>query len=200
MSKVGTMIILKRIFLISLFLIIIALSVWFVSSSYQLMSPIAATHTPDTFAENLRAYKLDRFGQLHWTLSADHAVHYADTDTTTFFNPFFIFYPQGEPAWHIKAKQADATHDESTITLINEVNVQQLPGLNSNDMTLLTSKLILYPDQSIAKTDQPVTVIRANNIIQAVGMLANFKTNAVQFMSHMQGVYDKESTKGNPAR
>jgi LPS export ABC transporter protein LptC len=61
---------------------------------------------------------------------------------------------------------------------------------NNQDAAIIrTSKLTLFTESKIAKTDQPVEVISLNGRIDAVGMIIKIDQQRVEFLSQVKAKY-----------
>ena len=56
-----------------------------------------------------------------------------------------------------------------------------------------TSFLEVIPDQDIARTDRPVTIVDANTKITAIGLELNNKLRTMSLLSRVQGSYAKSN-------
>lgn len=143
----------------------------------------------DSFMTQVHGIKLDKFGKPHDELVSPFIRHYQKQNRMLADKPFFIFYSDNAPPWHVNADHGEGLNGNKLVILTGHVKVRQLPGPNSQDVTLNTTKLYLYPDQSIAKTDQPVTIEQPSSIVHGVGMIANMKKGTVKILSKTEGMY-----------
>ena len=182
----------KNIILLLLLLAIALLTCWMLYKPVDVVSKPSDPKNPETFATNIHEKEIDQTGKLKNILISSRATSYLQDNITKFTDPFCIIYDtqkQSAP-WHIKADFGEAINYNKKIFLWQHVKVQQVPGLNSRDFTLLTSRLTLYPQQSLAVTDKPVTIIRPGSVTHAIGLNANFKTGKIKLLSHAQEDYE----------
>jgi lipopolysaccharide export system protein LptC len=60
---------------------------------------------------------------------------------------------------------------------------------NRSELMLETSFLHVLPDESIARTDRPVTITDAHTVATAIGLELNSEARTVKFLSHFRGTY-----------
>jgi len=184
----------KRLLTIVALLLMTGLSVWLIISSHHMSLGKNKPQTPDAFATNIEATKMDKFGKPKSVLKSPKSTHYQQNDTTQLEKPFIILYKQNEPPWHIHADHGTAIHGSEKITLYGHVKFRQLPGTNSHYMTLTTSEMTFYPDRSFAETDKPVTIRQPGNIVHAVGLQADTEKSYIKLLSKTRGQYGQKIT------
>ena len=69
------------------------------------------------------------------------------------------------------------------------MHIHQPEQANNLKTDITTSHVTILPNQSIAKTDQSVTITRPDSIVKATGMQADFKTGIIELLSHSRGIY-----------
>lgn len=181
---------LKRLSLLCLLCTCIGGSLWVINHSSGLAQQHFPSDVPDSFMIDVSAIKLNAEGKPHYSLIAQNVKHYIQDDMSLIQDPFFTFYPIGEPSWTVKSKMAKVIHGSEKAWLTDHVFAQQPPGLHSRNLTLTTSRMTLYPDQALAVTDQPVTVVQPDSVIHSIGMQVDMNKNSVKFLSHTHGNYE----------
>lgn len=191
----------KKTLLISILAAAVAFSFWIIHTS-RLIKPIKSQpHSPDSFMTNISALQIDKFGKPINTFTATKAFSYKQDNKSTFDNPFIVHYVTNAPPWHISAKYGQSIDNGRKIIFTKNVKVHQLPGFNSHNLTLITTKLIYYPKKALVITHQPVTITQPGSIVHAVGLTADLNKNVITLMSKMHGQYGKpheKSTHKNP--
>jgi len=148
---------------------------------------------PDAFMTQAHIIRLNKFGKKHYELMSPKVQHYTKDDQTFSQKPFVIVYGENnESPWHINGDKSHSIHGDQKIILTGHVKIKQLPGINSNNVTITTSQLTWYPRRSFAQTDRPVTITQLNSQVHAIGMTADFKKDWIKLLSQAKGFYQSE--------
>lgn len=139
---------------------------------------------PDTFMTNVNAMKLNLAGKPHYIFTTPQLLTYQTNNRTVANKPFFVFYKPGEPPWQMRADSSQGIDGKNKVILEGNVYIHQLPGVNSNNITLTTNKIIGYPPKSLAETDQPVVITQPGTIINAIGMQADLNKHTIKLLSN----------------
>jgi len=191
----------KKIILLSILIVAIAFSFWIIYTSRSIKPIKSQPHTPDAFMTNISAVKIDKFGKPINTFTATKVLNYKQNNKSNFDNPFIIHYVPNAPSWHISAKHGQSLDDNQTIILTVNVKVHQLPGPNSHNATLTTTKLTYYPKKALVITHQPVVITQPGSIVHAIGLTADLNKNVIKLISKVHGQYgkiDEKSHGGKP--
>lgn len=170
---------------------IVAISFWFIFTSKSIKFIKSSSATPDSYMVDLKVTQINKTGQLENSLFAIKAFNYTQQNKSTFDDPFIIHYVPNAPPWHITAKHGQALENGDIIILTDHVKAQQLPGPNSHNATLTTSKLTYYPKKALAITHQPVVIEQPGSIIHSKGLRADLNKNVIKLMSDVHGQYGK---------
>jgi lipopolysaccharide export system protein LptC len=187
----------KKIILLSILVIAIAFSFWIIHTSRSIKPAKSQPHTPDAFMENISAVQIDKFGKPINTFTATKVLNYKQENKSNFDNPFIVHYVPNAPPWHISAKYGQSLDNNQTIILTVNVKVHQLPGPNSHNTTLTTSKLTYYPKKAFVITHQPVTITQPGSIVHAIGLTADLNKSVIKLMSKVHGQYGKIGDKSH---
>ncbi len=153
---------------------------------------------PDFIAQNILAIETGETGQVHNKFFAPKIVHYAKNDRAVYTKPHIISYPvTGKEPWDIKANAGESEHGTNKIILTDNVRIHEPAGKLNSDTWITTSKLVIYPKENYAETDQPVTFTEPGIVVKSVGMRVYFKEKRVELLNKAQGVYDAEQAKHN---
>lgn len=118
-------------------------------------------HDPDYIMQNFVTTQTGTNGELRYVLAAAKMVHYADDDSTVLEQPKFTQYATDKPYTKIKGKHANVSSDGEEIEVLEDVVVVREASAEKGEMQVLTDKLIIYPNQDLAKTDRPVVIKQA---------------------------------------
>ncbi len=172
-----------------IFILIAVLSVWiFFSGRHPKSKPTTAT-VVDGYMTEAHYTQYDDQGQVHMNMYTPRMTHY-DQDSTSYFDkPEVLAYSQQRIPWTIHAVYGKAIHTNEQVDLWGGVVIHQAPQPNYPETTMTTSALTIFPHRAYAETAQPVTIIRPDTHIDAVGMQADFKAGIFKLLSSVRGSY-----------
>lgn len=146
-------------------------------------------HKPDAFMINVSYYEYDSEGHLHSHLVAPKIVHYEHQNSAEFTHPDFMIYSNHRTPWYITADFGSSQEGINLVHLWDNVHIHQPPQVNNMETDIVTTAATILPNESVAKSDQKVTIIRPDSVVKAIGMQADFKTGVVHLLSHSEGFY-----------
>ena len=144
---------------------------------------------PDYIMNDFSAYSVDHKNGAHQQLFAKKMLHYVANNTTYFEQPRLINSKTDTPEMRVRADRANMSGDED-IYLNGNVKVVRY-GEGEKETTMITSFLHVQPDDDIAKTDKPVTIVQGNTIINAVGMEIDNSNQNIHLLSEVNFIHDK---------
>lgn len=143
-------------------------------------------HDPDFVVQDYTFRKLDAQGKLRFVQEGRKMTHYPDDDTTEIEQLLLTSYASVRPV-HVRAQTAVVTKDGQSVTLKDNVYGWSEAGGGSPETNFTTSRLVAYPDQDIAQTDAPVTIVQGRSRITGVGMDVDNKQNMLTLRSQVRG-------------
>ena len=166
------------------------------------VSDAATRHDPDYIVDNLTAIRTNSAGQATYRLSAARMVHYPDDDTTLLTRPRLVSYRDTHSPVTITATDALVSSNGENVYFKDDVKVTRAAYGDQSEMVMRTTYLHVIPDESIAKTDRPVTITDATTVVNAVGLELNSDTRILKLHSRVRGTYDpsKATKKGEAER
>ena len=151
---------------------------------------ISTSRSPDWFMITAKATKTDETGQMVGRIQSPLLRHYTLDNRIAITMPFFILYDKDRLPWHITAEKSDIFQGkDQRIEFYGHVLVKQMPGKNSNEVTLMTEHFTYYPKTSQAFTKEPVTIMEPGATVHSVGFQADFKQSIIKFLSQSQTQY-----------
>lgn len=145
---------------------------------------------PDAFMINAKYYEYDDQGLLHSRLFTTKVLHYKYQNSAQFIHPDFMIYTdKAQAPWYISAAHGMSRDGVSWVYLWDNVQIHQPQQPNNLPTDIATDHVTILPNQSIAKTDDDVTITRPDSIVKAKGMQTDFKTGIIELLSHSRGVY-----------
>jgi lipopolysaccharide export system protein LptC len=115
--------------------------------------------------------------------------HFPHDDSTHLVSPRFISNASANAPVTITSRTARVSSGGENVYFEDDVRAVRAPYDNRTEMTLETSFLHVIPDDSIARTDRPVTITDAHTVATAIGLELNSETRTVKFLSHFRGTY-----------
>jgi len=129
-------------------------------------------HDPDFIAENFTLRQLDAGGKLKYSLTATKMLHYADDESTDVSEPR-LTYLASPPPLYLQARRANISKDGKIVDLHEDVRGRRESDGNDPEMTFTSSRLLVYPDDDVARTPEAVTLTQGRTVIKGVGMDAD---------------------------
>ncbi|SFU77950.1 lipopolysaccharide export system protein LptC [Nitrosomonas eutropha] len=140
----------------------------------------------DYIIENLEGIQVNHELEQNRFFSADKLTHYSTEDITQLEHVRFTSIEPDKPLLRVTSDRAELTKDGDDIFLTENVFIIRGGDLDKDKVTMLTDFLHLIPDTDIAKTDRPVTVIRMNSVLNAVGLFMNNQTGEILMQSRVK--------------
>jgi lipopolysaccharide export system protein LptC len=129
-------------------------------------------HDPDVIIDNFTLQRYDENGAVQHTLTAKQMRHFPDNDSAELDEPKLLYQGKLAPT-HISAERATLGRDGKEAILRDNVKVLREATAGRAEMTLSTSLLHVYPEDEIARTDQPVRLTQGKSVATGVGMVAD---------------------------
>jgi lipopolysaccharide export system protein LptC len=163
-------------------------------SYYQAPTLTQITSTlPDAFMEGVTALVMNKDGQPSLKIVTPRLVHFAVGDTTNFVDPKVTLYRKSPEPWLITSLYAKATHGITDVNFWDNVKINHAQDINSPETTIKTPSLLVHPNDRTAETNDVITLIQPNTMVQAVGMRANMNTGDIKLLSRARGEYVPDS-------
>ena len=155
-------------------------------------------HEPDLFIDRFRASAFDVDGRVRQSLSANHAQHYPDDESTDIATLSLVLTEPGKPQFAVTADKGVVSGDRETIILTGNVRALRdaspapPPGTKGAEgptgpVRVATEYLKVIPKESRAETDKAVTIEEPRGIINAVGMVLDNKGKTLTLKSGVRG-------------
>ena len=149
-------------------------------------------HDPDYTMNNFVTTQTDITGKLRYVLAAVEMQHYPDDDSTVLQRPRFTQYTIDKPYTQIEGLRGYISSDGEEVELVDNVKVTRQAFEGKGEMQLLTEKLIILPNQDIAKTNSPVVITQApKTVIHGTGMIFDKKNQTVKLLSRVKVHYER---------
>lgn len=150
---------------------------------------------PDGFMVNMVATRMTTAGKPQDQVIAPLVVHYPVNDTADINMPHFISFPDAGSPWHVYANKGQMRNQANILELWGNVRIERARSLQNSFIKMTTDRLTIYPKDEYAETKLPITVMQDSNVLHAVGMRANLKTDTVDLLSQTKAHYEKAPAK-----
>ncbi len=169
-------------------IILLLLTLWLdnVLQRPNLQPDNLAQQEVDYIIENLDGIQVNHEFERNRLFTADKLTHYPAKDVTQLEHVRFTSIEPDKPLLRVTSNQAELTKDSNDIFLTGNVSIIRGEDLDKDKVTMLTDFLHLIPDTDIAQTDQPVTVIRMNSVLNAIGLFMNNQTGEILMQSRVK--------------
>ena len=154
--------------------------------------PVGATdgktrHDPDYYVDNFAVRRYDTNGLLQHTLVAQRMQHYPDNDTTEIDGPRITYHRA--PPTLITAQTARLDSEGTHVELIGDVRLQRTGVSGKPDTLLTTRQLNIFPDDEVATTRHPVSLVQGLSTLQGLQMEIDNKTSLFVLDGQVRGVF-----------
>jgi lipopolysaccharide export system protein LptC len=162
--------------------LLVGLTLWL----NQLVQPPVARadgslrHDPDLMVEQFNARKLGEDGEVLYTLAAKKMVHYPDDDSALLESLTLEAFEPKQPKMTITADHGrleqggDRVLIEGNVVVIREADAKNPP------VRITTEKLLVLPDEGIARTASEVTMVSPDGHAVAAGMEIDNKARTIK--------------------
>ena len=147
-------------------------------------------HDPDFIVTNFSAMTLNELGTPRFIVAAQKMVHYPDDSTTILEAPRLTSLSPGSPTLYASATSGSISGKGDEIFLRDDVKITRAASATQSEMVFTTTYLHVLPERDLADTDQPVTLVDANNRVTAVGMHINNKTRVINLLAQVNSEHD----------
>ncbi len=149
-------------------------------------------HDPDYTMNNFVTTQTDITGKLRYVLAATEMLHYPDDDSTVLQRPRFTQYTTDKPYTQIEGLRGYISTDGEEIELVDNVKIVRQAFEGKGEMQLRTEKLIILPNQDLAKTNSPVVITQApKTVIHGTGMIFDKKNQTMKLLSRVKVHYER---------
>ncbi len=134
-----------------------------------------------------RVIGTDETGRVAYRISAARAVELPDGYGLGLHDVRVEYSAADEVPWLLTATEATAAKDGSFLDLRGGVRLESVPQEDRRKVVIETERLALDPEQSVARSDEPVRVAIGGAFVSAVGIEAHLKDDLLQLESNVHG-------------
>jgi lipopolysaccharide export system protein LptC len=131
----------------------------------HLLDPVekVATHDIDYYSDDFELVRMDVNGKPRYQLRAGRLYHYADDDSTKLVSPTLMTLGSDKPVVHLSAKDGDVSSGGDVVKLVGDVILKREPSANDPGLVAGASRMTIWPDDDIVRTDVPVHAVHGNS-------------------------------------
>jgi lipopolysaccharide export system protein LptC len=127
-------------------------------------------HDPDLMVDNFSARKLGVDGQVLYTLAARKMVHYPDDDSSLLESVTVEAFEPHQPKMTVTADHGKLEQGGDRVLIEGNVVIVRQADAKNEAARVTTDKLLVLPDEGIARTSSEVTLETASARAQATGL------------------------------
>ena len=185
---------LKQFGLFVLLLLSVIGTGWFLDKQDNSQQPASVSATgPDSFVEDIDLAVMDENGHLKYQVRAEHMTHFPNDDILKLNRPDIDIVHTDGAVWHIKADRGETTTAGDRLWLLGEVNIRRPETTSGSAIHVITSDLLVKPEDKLAETENAATITGDHYVINAVGLKADFRTHTLELLSRVRGTIEGSS-------
>ena len=151
-------------------------------------------HDPDFIIDHFTTRRFGLDGNLQHSLTAQKMMHYPDDETTEVSAPDLTYFARTPPT-QITSRRAWISKNGKEVRLIDDVRMVR-PATDSQPALVVTSaELRVFPDDEIARTDKPVTIVNGSSTLHGSAMEANNHKQIITLQGRAQGTLQRTPLK-----
>ncbi|OVZ59328.1 LPS export ABC transporter periplasmic protein LptC [Pigmentiphaga sp. NML080357] len=132
--------------------------------------PRRLTHEIDSYVEEFVMVRSDENGMPTTRMEGDRLVHYPDDDSSEVTQFRAVSQRPERPTMTATSHQARMDQDGARVVMRGDVQLRRLPGQGRPELDIRSEEVTLLPDEDVAFTDLPATVVNGSTRIQGRGM------------------------------
>lgn len=149
----------------------------------------ALRHDPDTVVEKFDARKLGEDGRVLYTLAARKMVHYPDDDSAVLESLTLEAFEPHQPKMTITADHGRLEHGGDRVLIEGHVVLVREGDANMEPARIATDRLLVLPDQGVARTSSEVTMQSPSGHAVAEGLELDNKARTLR-LDHVHAYYE----------
>jgi lipopolysaccharide export system protein LptC len=170
----------------------LAVGSWYFSRTGLGPTPVADEGADRPLGYYLRGAEIsimDVDGSILYRIRAQ-AVEERPAENRTVLSRVHVRYsPAADVPWEVRAESGDIPADERYIELSGDVELSSAGEAGGEPTIIRAPRLTLAPDEFLATTDAPVSVLLGEERLEAVGMRADLKGDFLELESGVRGQF-----------
>jgi LPS export ABC transporter protein LptC len=137
------------------------------------------------FLNNFEMSETDIYGQITWILSGDKLEKFPNSLRSEVTMPIMNIRSSEKSFWIVRADHAlDPDSLFKAIYLKDNVIFNKYDDNKINEVKIITTKAIIYPDEEIIETSEFATITTPNSKTSGDGVIADMKQGKVTILSN----------------
>ena len=175
----------RNIILVSCLLILFIIINNILSNALDYNSLNKNSDVSNHFLNNFEMSETDINGNIAWTLKGDRLEKFPNSARSEVLNPLMHIISSKDSFWIIESKHAlDPDSLFKTIYLTGNVIFNKYDNNQINEVKIVTTEAIIYPDDEIIETDKFATIVTPNSKTSGNGVIANMKKGQIKILSN----------------
>ncbi|MGB5716718.1 MAG: LPS export ABC transporter periplasmic protein LptC [Gammaproteobacteria bacterium] len=181
----------KQIVIYGLLLLLVTGSGWFLFQQESgLQRTSASSSGADAFVEEMDLKVMNEQGQLQYRLLARRMTHYPNDERFNLEAPDIRILQASGDNWRIRSEHGETNEDADIIWLLGAVDIRRRQTASSSALHIVTSDLLVKPEEELAETDNAATITSGQFRIEGIGVKADFRNDTLELRSSVRGRYD----------
>ena len=124
-------------------------------------------------------------GNISWTMQGDRLEKFPNSPRSEVINPVININSTETEMWIIKAKHAlDPDSLFNSIYLTEDVEFNKYDKDNNNEVNVITTEAVVYPDTEIIETIKFATITTPDSKTTGNGLIADMKNGQIKILSN----------------
>jgi LPS export ABC transporter protein LptC len=124
-------------------------------------------------------------GNISWTMQGDRLEKFPKSPRSEVINPVININSTETEMWIIKAKHAlDPDSLFNSIYLTEDVEFNKYDKDNNNEINIITTEAVVYPDTEIIETIKFATITTPDSKTTGNGLIADMKNGQIKILSN----------------
>jgi lipopolysaccharide export system protein LptC len=181
----------RQTVLTALLLLCAVLSGWHVLQERTVTQrPDVSRLGSDVFVENMDLQLINEHGRLQYRVMAERMEHFPYDDHAELVRPVLHVFKNDQPTWQIESEQGKVASGYKTVRLLGQVEIRRLAGPEIRPLSIVTSDLLVTPQQRTATTENSIVIQSGRYRIESVGLQADLINNRLELKSRVRGRID----------
>jgi len=135
---------------------------------------------PDYFVTNFSLVRMDLQGKPSYIVSGAKLTHYPADDSSDIDQPFVRKISPDVPPLNMTAELAHIDQGNTRLHLSRNVVIDRVAGPKTQNMTLKTEALTIFPDEERMESAVPVDLVSGRSHVTGVGLKADNASSVVE--------------------
>ena len=141
--------------------------------------------TSNHFINKFKMVETNVDGNISWTMQGDRLEKFPNSPRSEVINPIINVNSTETETWIIKAKHAlDPDSLFNSIYLTEDVEFNKYDKDNNNEVNIITTEAVVYPDTEIIETIKFVTITTSDSKTTGNGLIADMKNGQIKILSN----------------